>query len=361
MNPEPLQQKWKPISHGEVPLLRRAAMIGYWWYRKGNGKDQKGNGWQTLVEVAVTFAHPPSTVNSMIQKVKLQGREAIGEHEGMLMAEGIREDRMTLDNMLGALQDAKRQGQPQVIPNGSTTSQLLEAMAIKDQEHWDMPCPDLANPLGIAGARSTIQHDMHNHHSSFRRKPRENSPLATVQQADHIRLAEEGLQLPQHAIIFSDEMWVEFNSTHWKKNQSWKHGSNPYLHVDKKDTHNGTNRVIVWAAIAKGFKSQLHIYTPDDILSPEDQCEVIQQANEILKEHTQRWQDAAHHPGTDEFRILQDTNANIELCNMNENCTGRNKKWKRKAEQLLKERPVPNTITCGEVNWSVYRHQVVHS
>jgi len=336
-------------------------MIGYWWYSKGNGKDKTGNGRQTLVEVAATFGRPASTVISMVQKVKLRAREAIGEQGGMLMVEAISKDRITLDDMLGALKDAKRQGRPQVIQEGSADSQQLGEMAIKDREHWDMPFPDLAKALGIAGARSTIERVMHNHHSIFRRKPREKPPLDTVQQADCIRLAEEGLQLPQEAIIFSDEMWVEFKSTRRKKNQSRKRGSNPYLQADKKDKDNGTIRVMVWAAIAKGFKSQLHIYESDDILSPEGQHEVIQQANEILNERTRRRQEAAHHPGTEEFRILQDTNANIELCNINENRTGRNKKWKRKAEQLFKECPVPNTITCGGVNWSVYRQQVVYS
>jgi len=288
----------------------------------------------------------------MVQKVKLRAREAIGEHEGMLMAEAISENRITLDDMLGALKDAKRQGRPQVIPEGSANSQQLGEMAIKNKEHWDMPFPDLAKALGIAGARSTIECIMHNHHSIFRRKPREKPPLDTVQQADSIRLAEEGLQLPQEAIIFSDEMWVEFNSTRRKKNQSRKRGSNPYLQVDKKDKDNGTIRVMVWAAIAKGFKSRLHIYEPDDILSPEDQHAVIQQGNVILKQRTRRRQEAAHHPGTEEFRILQDTNANIELCNINENRTGRNQKRNRKVEQLFKEHPVPNTITRGGVNWS---------
>ena len=33
---DPLQQERTPISRGEVPLLRRAAIIGYWWYSKEN-------------------------------------------------------------------------------------------------------------------------------------------------------------------------------------------------------------------------------------------------------------------------------------------------------------------------------------
>jgi len=314
-----------------------------------------------MVKVAATFGHPPNTVISMVQNVKLRAREEIGKHEEMLAAETISEDCITLDDLLGALKDAKQQGRPQVIAQGSVNSQLLREVAINDKEHWDMRFPDLAEAHGIAGACSKIEPVMHNHHSILECKWREKPPFDEDKQADWIWLVEEGLLLPQEAIIFSDDMWVEFNSTHRKKNQSRKCGSNQYLEEDKKYKDHGTIRVTVWAAIAKAVKSCLHIDEHDDTLSPEDQGEVIQQVNEILKERTQWRQEAAHHPGTEDIHILQHTNANIQLHNINENCTGSIKKQKRKAEQLFKERPVPNTITHGGVNWSVYRQQIVHS
>jgi hypothetical protein len=73
------------------------------------------------VEVAATFEHPPSIVISMIQKLQLRAREAIGEHEEMLVVETISEDNITLDDILGVLKDAKKPGLPQVIPEGLQT------------------------------------------------------------------------------------------------------------------------------------------------------------------------------------------------------------------------------------------------
>ena len=104
----PIQQKRKPINRGEVPLLRRAAVIGYLWYSKGNGEDSTGNGRQTLVEV-FGLPHRTVTVTDMVKKAKWRAREGIGNREGKVMAEAVSEDRITLDDMLNALKDAKRQ------------------------------------------------------------------------------------------------------------------------------------------------------------------------------------------------------------------------------------------------------------
>ena len=99
----PIQQKRKPINRGEVPLLRRAAVIGYLWHSQGNGEDSTGNGRQTLVEV-FGLPHRTVTVTDMVKKAKWRTGEAIGNREGKAMAEAISEDRITLDDIL---KDAK--------------------------------------------------------------------------------------------------------------------------------------------------------------------------------------------------------------------------------------------------------------
>jgi hypothetical protein len=43
--------------------------------------------------------------------------------------------------------------------------------------------------------------------------------------------------IPEETLIFSDEMWVEFNTT--------RRTGNPYLQADLKDKENGTIRVMV--------------------------------------------------------------------------------------------------------------------
>jgi len=69
------------------------------------------------------------------------------------------------------------------------------------------------------------------------------------------------------------------------------------------------------AAIAKGFRTLLYICDPEDILSSEEQAESINHANDQLKQHIQRRQEAAHHPDTEENTSLQEINANVERIN----------------------------------------------
>ena len=74
--------------------------------------------------------HTTVTVTDMVKKAKWRAREGIGNREGKVMAEAISEDRITLDDMLNALKDAKRQGRPSkyrrfssLTANGSDGSQ----------------------------------------------------------------------------------------------------------------------------------------------------------------------------------------------------------------------------------------------
>ncbi|KAF8252852.1 hypothetical protein K440DRAFT_629384 [Wilcoxina mikolae CBS 423.85] len=61
---------------------------------------------------------------------------------------------------------------------------------------------------------------MHNNHVIFRLKSRRKPPLNATQEADRVRLAHEGIFVPDNAISFSDEIWMELNFMCHKKNQS---------------------------------------------------------------------------------------------------------------------------------------------
>jgi len=143
-------------------------------------------------------------------------------------------------------------------------------MAVKDKKHWDMPFPELVKHLDIHHVQSTIERVKHDHHAIFHRQSLEKLHLNDAIEADRVRLAQDGLLIPDSAIIFSDEMWVEFTSKCRKKNQTCKKGDNPYLQADNNDQVDGTIHVIAWAAIVKGFCTPLYIYDPDDILSLEE-------------------------------------------------------------------------------------------
>lgn len=81
---------------------------------------------------------------------------------------------------------------------------------------------------------------MHIHYQIFCLLPRLKPPLDAAQERDRVRLAKEGIEIPEHAIVFSDEMLVVFNSTRRMRNWSRKRGSSPYLQAEPKDRDDGT-------------------------------------------------------------------------------------------------------------------------
>jgi hypothetical protein len=151
---------------------------------------------------------------------------------------------------------------------------------------------------------------------------------------------------------------VEFNRLRRKGNQSRRRGSDPYLQADHRDKDEATIRIMVWAAIAKGFKTQLFIWDPDNILSPEEQHLVIDEANKILQDRATRRAAAALQEGTEEHDILEAANESVRVANEEEGRTGRHKKRKKNPKMLFKERPVPEKLTTGGINWSRYRDKI---
>ena len=87
----PTQQKRKLINRGKA-LLKRVAVIGYWWYSKRKGKDSTGNGWQSLMEVATPFGLSHHSVTDMVKKAIWRVRGAVGDREGEVMTEAISVD-----------------------------------------------------------------------------------------------------------------------------------------------------------------------------------------------------------------------------------------------------------------------------
>jgi hypothetical protein len=73
--------KRKPIKHAEVPLLKRAAILGYWWYSKGSGDD----GRQHQVAVAAAFGIAQQTISDIIRKAKLHARESLADREKLML------------------------------------------------------------------------------------------------------------------------------------------------------------------------------------------------------------------------------------------------------------------------------------
>lgn len=101
---------------------------------------------------------------------------------------------------------------PSKIAEGSEAFIALRDLSQQDETHWQMPFEDIAKELRITVARSTLEHIFHDHHDIFRRKATHKLSL----NADHMEarraFAHMALCVAMRRVVFTDEMWVEFNS-----------------------------------------------------------------------------------------------------------------------------------------------------
>ena len=134
-----------PTSHAGVGsaariyLAKRAAILTLNW---------KAN-W-TFERIAADLGVHESTASQIIQSAK--NRAA---------------DLSDFEDILACLEDVHRGGREQRFPEGSAQSEALRACSQQDEEHWQMPFPDIAKELGIVAARSTIESVFHLQYQIF--------------------------------------------------------------------------------------------------------------------------------------------------------------------------------------------------
>lgn len=135
-------------NHGEVPLLMRAAILGYWWHTRESGCGRR----LSSIKLSGVFGVPPTTIDAIIGRATMRARQKIADEQKVLLdsiEDGL--GTLTLEDLLEQLHDAVEghaRGRNQVMPPGSRESGLLEEAALRDREHWDMPFPELAKDLG---------------------------------------------------------------------------------------------------------------------------------------------------------------------------------------------------------------------
>lgn len=247
---------------------------------------------------------------------------------------------------------------PQVMPPGSTESEAMRELVMRDEEHWNKTWPEIGKELEFNHARSTYENVMHKHHNIHRyvrrRKPRLDDELQARRQAT----AELALEIEDEGeFVFTDEMWLEFNSTRRKgKKQSRPKGANPYKYAENKRKDQGTIRVMVAACVAKGFKRQLYIFNKTDLEETAREKEIAAEVNTQLAEEARVQQQNARIENTHEHRILQEFNANVDHQNIEEGRTGKYKKRHRKPESMFKLKPI-GLQSKGGVNWVSYREK----
>lgn len=249
---------------------------------------------------------------------------------------------------------------PTRIAEGSQTSIALRDLSQQDEIHWQMPFEDIAKELGITNiARSTLEHIFHDHHDIFRRKATHKPFLSAEHMEARLAFAHMALHIAMNHIVFTDEMWVEFNSIRRAYNVSRTRGgdSNEWAINNKEVT---TIRVMFWGAICMGQQGPYHIWeqqTEQDQMRHQD---IIQEENTVNLQRQTFNQEQAAIPGTWQQLALEQININSDQENVREGRVGRRKRRKRGPHQEFKEDQfIYNKTGKGGINWVSYREKVL--
>jgi hypothetical protein len=247
-------------------------------------------------------------------------------------------------------------GQRAIFPEGSETGERLINLAKSDVAHRDMPWPDVAKEAHIEAARSTIERLFHRHHY-FRYKARSKPPCSEDTRHGRVQLAELGLTIDQRRIVFTDEMWQEFNSPRRQNHQTRQKGENAYDVARTKEDNKINIRVMFAGAINLLLGTGCgYIYPKTTAADKTHQQEVQKEVNEERQEKSRKRARLAEIPGTNENKEVARFNEEIDRQNAEEGRTGRHKKRHRKPTQVFKAEEIKVT-TKGGINWVAYREQ----
>lgn len=136
----------KRINHVDVPLLIRAALLGYWWQTTGSGRtavsgavgSKCGKGQPpSWIKLSSVFAIPPSTIDHIIERAVTRALQEIADKQKVQLDSGtVKEEDLTLNNVLVQLHDViEHRERHQAMPPGSWESELLGEAALRDREH----------------------------------------------------------------------------------------------------------------------------------------------------------------------------------------------------------------------------------
>lgn len=144
------------------------------------------------------------------------------------------------------------------------------------------------------------------------------------------------LHIAIHHIVFTDKMWVEFNSIRRARNVTRKRSVdlNEWAIHDKEAT---TIRVMFWGAICLGQRGQYHIWEQDTEDDQQKHRAIINAENTIRQEQQAINQRQATIPGTWQYKALKKINKDIERQNKLEGRVGRRKRRQRVPNQEFKE------------------------
>ena len=221
-----------------------------------------------------------------------------------------------------------------------------------------MPFEDIAKELGIQAAWSTLEHVFHDQHGLFRHKATY-KPFLSPQHIDsRLAFCHMALNIVIREIVFTDEMWIQFNSVRRQQNVTRKRGVDPHQWaIHKKQNHN-TIRVMFWGAICLNDRGPYHIWEKETHEDERHYQEIVAHENQVQQERQEHNQAQAAIPGTWQSRALEEINSNIERQNVEEERQGRHKRRRRGPHQEFKEEQL-KFQRKGGINWVAYRTRVL--
>lgn len=264
--------------------------------------------------------------------------------------------------VIGTDIDRAGMGLTEKISEGSAEFQALAKLTLKDEEHYRKPSPEIAKELGISAARSTIENVMHNHHAIFRYHGRKKPGLDDEHWRNRVNFADMALHMSIKAIVFTDEMWVEFNSVQHEGNVSRPKGANAYNYAIHHDFNPTTIHVMFWGCMAYSYKGPYHIWEKDDEEAKKRHADILEDINQKQRRLHNKQVARAHIPGTKEVQIVEEFNANIDRIKIQEGRTGQHKRQHKKPEHIdeFKYRDL-TWQSKGGINWISYQEKILQT
>ena len=271
--------------------------------------------------------------------------------------------------LMANLELARPIGRSPKVVNGTP-----ESAAIRDllMEHPEQKFEEVGENFGIPLARSTIEKIAHehrdpvHHYAIKRRIAQYKPPLDDDLKEWRLEYAQWALaELNNGAIfIFSDETYPSFGGHPYKKQRVTMGEGQPAeyaaLHSEKPQFF-----WMEWAAIVFDieFEMPLVIWDKETIPERDESQQTLNAENVRMQEEVAAKCQRALQPGTQEYRELEEINANIRRFNAERRAQGHTGqagfKKQKKPEQVWKYEPLTRSTQLKGIDWFLYRERIL--
>ncbi|RPA89652.1 hypothetical protein L873DRAFT_1633133, partial [Choiromyces venosus 120613-1] len=185
-------------------------------------------------------------------------------------------------------------------------------LSMCDLDHRDMPWADIAKEAKVKAARSTIENLFYSH-NVVRYVARLKPLLIEKMRDERVDLTKLGITIDIRRIVFTDEMWIEFNSSRCKTHQVRIRGENPYDAAKAKKDDAATIRLMFWSGInillvpAPGY---IHPKVNED--DKKHQQDIQQEVNRIQQKQGEEKVILGYQEGTEEYHEVEVMNKTID-------------------------------------------------